>query len=231
MREKCPNCGAEVVFIYDRESGELICPVCGAVVRVEEPELPRYKTSLKVSAELGTERKEDPAAGDVKLMKNFASQLSVPAVVEDEAERLIRKLRKTKKRPNDPIGVPLACLYIAMRLHGMPVTYREMSRLGLRGRTLNRVVAALSIRVPAPKPELFVEKYASALSLDERVVREALAILRRLQCRDPADCAVAALYIASGGKEEADRLARRAGVSAGAVKKLVKSARSLTEVR
>ena len=118
-------------------------------------------------------------------------------MVQDEAELIIRKLYASRKRPNDPTGVALAALYIAMRMHSMPINFADIKRLGLSGRTLNRVMKAINPRLPVQTLEIFLEKYASQLRLNGSTVRDALVILKKTYTHtNPKIEAIVALYMA-----------------------------------
>ena len=228
MEDKCPLCGSTKVVYVD---GEVVCSNCGAVLRQVETVGVRFKQRPREQFNTGAPLKHfslerlDRSDMDVKMMKNYASQLSVPSVVQDEAEALIRKLYKSRKRPNDPTGVALGTLYIAMRIHNIPVSYADMKKLGLRGRTLNRIVKVLNPKLPPQAPEVFLEKYASLLGLDERAVREAIKILKaRRTHTNPKIEAIAALYVVQhdGEKKPVPVFARTAGISPTALWKTVK---------
>ena len=155
----------------------------------------------------------------------MASALGVPQSVREVSSVVYRRaLNEDLIRGRSIEGVATAALYAACRSEGIPRSLTEVtsvSRVGRTeiGRTYRFLASELGLGLEPVEPRQFLPRFASAMDLDERVVRTARRLLdetreRGLHAgRSPSGLAAAALYTAARrcGDERTQREAADVG--------------------
>ncbi|MFQ6060506.1 MAG: transcription initiation factor IIB family protein [Thermoplasmata archaeon] len=162
------------------------------------------------------------------VLDRMSSVLGIPPRIRDEAALICRKaLRKGMVRGRSIEGVVAASIYAACRLNNVPRTLNEMSRVSnVDRKKLRKAYSAISreikLKVPLVKPEDYVSRFCSKLSLGPEVETETRNILQQLSesmgtsSYAPSGTVAAAIYVASvrcGQKRPQRLIAEVAGVS------------------
>lgn len=160
--------------------------------------------------------------------ERMASLLGLPREFRTEAALLYRKVAgKGLVRGRTILGMAAAALYAACRLRGAPRTLDEISStlgVGRRELTLSykAMTHGLGLRLPPPRAEAFLRRFASNLDLPPDVEAKALELTRaaeraeRYHSKGPSGTVAACIYLASillGQKVPQERISRVAGVS------------------
>ncbi len=161
-------------------------------------------------------------------LERMASLLGLPRAFRNEAALLYRKAaRKGLVRGRTVRGMASAAIYAACRLMAAPRTLEEISSaLGVRRRNLTlsykALVKGLRLRLPPPKAEDFLRRFASRLDLPPEVETMSLELVRlaeraeQFYAKGPAGTVAACIYLASirsGQKVSQGKISRVAGVS------------------
>ncbi len=164
----------------------------------------------------------------------MASALGVPESVREVSSVVYRRaLDADLVRGRSIEGVATAALYTACRREGIPRSLAEVTSVSRVerteiGRTYRFLASELGLGLEPVEPRQFLPRFASALELDESVVRAARQLLeetgeRGLHAgRSPAGLAAAALYTAARrcGDERTQREAADVGqVTANTIRK------------
>lgn len=168
----------------------------------------------------------------LSIMDDLVAKLDLPDSVKEEAAKIYREAaQKGLTRGRSIEAMVAASLYAACRRHKIPCSVDEIIRL-LRAheadikrevaRNYRLLVRDLNINIPVIEPERFVYRIASALSLSEDVVVDAIKIIMEAKKRgvssgkDPSGLAAAALYLAAlrhGYRRTQKEIAHVAGVT------------------
>ncbi|MFX1486930.1 MAG: transcription initiation factor IIB family protein [Promethearchaeota archaeon] len=223
----CPNCRSHKLYV-DNQRGEIVCGECGTVVTkrilsaartyegtrssyVPRPRTPKsmaaYRKIQRLQKQLQASRTLISTAREVQ---RITSQLDVPELVKKTAISVGKKaVDKGLARGRSAVDIAAAAVLIAARLHKMPISHKEVTRVSKipteekLGKVYRSVTRALKIRIPVPKSSHFVSQLANKLGLSMKVQTGAYNILKRLEGtnishgRDPRGIAGAAIYIAS----------------------------------
>jgi transcription initiation factor TFIIB len=161
-------------------------------------------------------------------LERMASVLGLPRAFRNEAALLYRKAAgKGLVRGRTILGMASAAIYAACRLKGAPRTLEEISStLGIRRRDLTLSYKALGrgldLRLPPPRAEDFLRRFASQLGLPPAVVAKSLELVRateraeQFHSKGPSGTVAACIYLASilrGQKVPQEKISRVAGVS------------------
>lgn len=161
-------------------------------------------------------------------LERMASVLGLPREFRNEAALLYRKAAgKGLVRGRTIVGMASSALYAACRLKGAPRTLEEISAtLGVERRELTlsfkALVRGLGLRIPPPRAEDFLRRFASRLELSPEVEAKAVELVRateraeRFHSKGPAGTVAACIYLASilsGQKIPQGKISRVAGVS------------------
>lgn len=161
-------------------------------------------------------------------LERMASLLGIPREFRNEAALLYRKAAgKGLVRGRTIQGMASAAIYAACRLKGAPRTLEEISStLGVRRRDLTLSYKALGrglgLRLPPPRAEDFLRRFASQLGLSPEVEAKSLELVRateraeQFHSKGPSGTVAACIYLASiltGQKVPQERISRVAGVS------------------
>jgi transcription initiation factor TFIIB len=171
------------------------------------PQLKRMqKWDRRAKFRRGTERNLATALSEIRRM---ASGMDVPRNVQEAAGKFYRSAtEKNLIRGRSIDSVAAACLYAALRTHGIPRSLEEVaavSKVDRReiGRVYKVVAHELGLTLAPVSPESYVPRFASRLRLKPRTEGRALDFVRqavrqeRVSGKDPKSVAAAALYIAS----------------------------------
>ncbi len=161
-------------------------------------------------------------------LERMASLLGLPRAFRNEAALLYRKAAgKGLVRGRTILGMASAAIYAACRLKDAPRTLEEISSaLGVRRRDLTLSYKALGkglrLKLPPPKAEDFLGRFASHLDLSPEVETMSLELVRaaeraeQFHSKGPAGTVAACIYLASirvGQKVSQKMISRVAGVS------------------
>ncbi|MEE9173409.1 MAG: TFIIB-type zinc ribbon-containing protein [Thermoplasmata archaeon] len=161
-------------------------------------------------------------------LERMASVLGLPRAFRNEAAVLYRKAaRKGLVRGRTILGMASAAIYAACRLKGAPRNLEEISStLGIRRRELTLSYKALGrglgLRLPPPRAEDFLRRFASQLALPPAVEAKSLELVRateraeQFHSKGPSGTVAACIYLASillGQKVPQEKISRVAGVS------------------
>lgn len=161
-------------------------------------------------------------------LDRIASYLGLPDSIRESAALLYRKCIKAELIRGRLIeSVVSAVIYATCRLHGIPRTLDEISRVsGIEkkeiGRAYRFVRRELDLEVPLTDPSQYVPKFTAALKLSGKVQEKAIQLLKKavskglISGRGPTGVAAAAVYIASamyGERRTQKEVADVAGVT------------------
>ena len=161
-------------------------------------------------------------------LDRIASYLGLPDSIRESAALLYRKCIKAELIRGRLIeSVVSAVIYATCRLHGIPRTLDEISKVsGIEkkeiGRAYRFVRRELDLEVPLTDPSQYVPKFTAALKLSGKVQEKAIQLLRKavnkglISGRGPTGVAAAAVYIASamfGERRTQKEVADVAGVT------------------
>nr|QBM01567.1 hypothetical protein [uncultured archaeon] len=161
-------------------------------------------------------------------LDRIASYLGLPDSIRESAALLYRKCIKAELIRGRLIeSVVSAVIYATCRLHGIPRTLDEISKVsGIEkkeiGRAYRFVRRELDLEVPLTDPSQYVPKFTAALKLSGKVQEKAILLLKKavnkglISGRGPTGVAAAAVYIASamfGERRTQKEVADVAGVT------------------
>jgi len=161
-------------------------------------------------------------------LDRIASYLGLPDSIRESAALLYRKCIKAELIRGRLIeSVVSAVIYATCRLHGIPRTLDEISKVsGIEkkeiGRAYRFVRRELDLEVPLTDPSQYVPKFTAALKLSGKVQEKAIQLLKKavakglISGRGPTGVAAAAVYIASamfGERRTQKEVADVAGVT------------------
>jgi len=161
-------------------------------------------------------------------LDRIASYLGLPDSIRESAALLYRKCIKAELIRGRLIeSVVSAVIYATCRLHGIPRTLDEISKVsGIEkkeiGRAYRFVRRELDLEVPLTDPSQYVPKFTAALKLSGKVQEKAIHLLKKavnkglISGRGPTGVAAAAVYIASamfGERRTQKEVADVAGVT------------------
>ncbi len=161
-------------------------------------------------------------------LERMTSVLGLPRPFRNEAALLYRKAAgKGLVRGRTILGMASAAIYAACRLNGAPRTLEEISStLGIRRRELTLSYKAmgrgLGLRLPPPRAEDFLRRFANQLGLPPAVEAKSLELVRateraeQFHSKGPSGTVAACIYLASilrGQKVPQEKISRVAGVS------------------
>jgi transcription initiation factor TFIIB len=232
QREKRARGGAPIKFMR---------PNKGLVTEIDQynRDIRGAKISPKKQAQLYRMRKWHKRASIATSMERnlaialseldrIASYLGLPESLRESAALLYRKCIKAELIRGRLIeSVVSAVIYATCRLHGIPRTLDEISRVsGIEkkeiGRAYRFVRRELDLDVPLTDPSQYVPKFTAALKLSGQVQEKAIALLKKalnkglVSGRGPTGVAAAAVYIASamnGERRTQKEVADVAGVT------------------
>ncbi len=232
QREKRARGGAPIKFMR---------PNKGLVTEIDQynRDIRGAKISPKKQAQLYRMRKWHKRASIATSMERnlaialseldrIASYLGLPESLRESAALLYRKCIKAELIRGRLIeSVVSAVIYATCRLHGIPRTLDEISRVsGIEkkeiGRAYRFVRRELDLDVPLTDPSQYVPKFTAALKLSGQVQEKAIQLLKKaitkglISGRGPTGVAAAAVYIASamnGERRTQKEVADVAGVT------------------
>ncbi|MEN2999959.1 MAG: transcription initiation factor IIB [Acidilobaceae archaeon] len=220
-----PHMGVEAHVGPYREPGNK--KIRGLTKRAETLRLQRILRIGRISNSV-----EKSTSHALSIMDDLAAKLDIPENIKEEAARIYREAaHKGLTRGRGTEAMVAATLYIACRLSKIAVSLDQIVRM-LRSneidmkrevsRNYRLLVRDLGIKIPVVEPERFVYNIASALSLPENVVVEAIMVIRDAKKRgipsgkDPSGLAAAAVYLAAlrhGFRKTQKEIAQVAGVT------------------
>jgi len=146
-----------------------------------------------------------------RLINMFATKLSIPQYVVDEALNICRKVRKSNLLRGSVRGnvVAAACLYIACRLHNVPRSLKEFTiSLEISKKDLStwykHIIDELEMYANHINydVEQYIRRICSMTNMKSTTVEKALEIYRRVKDtnitsgKNPAGIAAAIVYLA-----------------------------------
>ena len=252
MERVCPVCGSEEI-IEDRVSGEIICGVCGHVLEKIPSQGPEWRAygygdrikrervgapltpllhdlgfSTKAPKNFAERNSEDKRMIRVlSQIHGLASSMGLPNVVAETAALIYRKVEKLGLLTKNMYRVvPIASLYLAARIHGVPRMVKEFSTFsGINEKSILRccMKLRLGLRLNPPRiQDAYISRFVKSMNLDGRIEELANTILdmakklKLTQGRSSRPMAAAAIYIAArilNVRVAQRKLARIAGIS------------------
>ncbi len=179
---------------------------------------PRLSNSMKkkmrkmkrVHNKIRISKKEKHVVTGLKYLNEYASRLSIPSYVREEAARILQKaLENANVKVRTIKAMAAAAILIACKTHGVPKTLRIISKeLGMTERELwhaeRRILESVKkITNKLPEPKDFIPQIISKLNLSPRVQFLAAYIswlIRKKELisgRGPLGVAAASVYVAS----------------------------------
>ncbi len=171
------------------------------------PQLKRMqKWDRRSKFKRGTERNLATALSEIRRM---ATSTDAPRTVQESAGRFYRTAtEKNLIRGRSIDSVAAACLYAALRSHGVPRSLEEIasvSKVDRReiGRVYKVIAHELGIALAPVSPEAYVPRFSSRLRLKPETEGRAMEFVRqallaeRVSGKDPKSVAAAAIYVAS----------------------------------
>ncbi|MFX0097342.1 MAG: transcription initiation factor IIB family protein [Candidatus Hodarchaeota archaeon] len=241
----CSACHSQKLYV-DNQRGEIVCGECGTVVTkrilsaartyqgtgayIPKPKTPKtmaaYRKIQRLQRQLQASRTLISATREVQ---RITSQLDVPELVRKTAISIGKKaVNRGLARGRSAVDIAAGSVLIAARLHKMPVSHKEITKVSKipteekLGKVYRSITRALKIKIPVPKSSHFVSQLASKLGLSMKVQTEAYKTLKRLEGtnishgRDPRGIAGAAIYIASivkGERRTQSEVSRATGIT------------------
>jgi len=182
----------------------------------------------------------------IKAVTRLAAKLKVPENVAEDARRLMVQAREAGiTRGSSVEASAAACLMVATRLSGSPISEVEVARAAdtekvkLVMKIYRRLVSSMGLRVAPPDPATFVPRIVSSLGLPYEVEKKAIQILRMVgsSSKSPKVLAGAAVFIAvrdlysngvgplrvpGAGTINKESIAKAAYVTAGSIRSVIK---------
>ncbi len=145
----------------------------------------------------------------IRELNRLASIFNLSEVIKEEASKLYRQaVEKNLVRGRSVENVVAACIYIASRIHGLPLTLNEIAEVsGLSkkeiGKTFRYLYKQLRLKVPPATARDYIYKFGNQLGLSQKTISKALELLSEAEKqgltsgKGPTGVAAACLYIAS----------------------------------
>ncbi len=226
--DECRECGSPLIQV----GGELVCPSCGYVAETIPYMGPEWRTDsprehqrraragaplTPLIHDLGLttqglgirlRREERRLTETLSQLHGIAGKLGLGGAVEETAATIARKALKMLPNNTPTQAIASASLYLAMRIHGLPRSLREVSiKAGISHHTLSRaynlISQKLGLKPPMRRAEEVIMRLAKELGLNGRLVEESLNLLGRLrsrgltQGRKPETLASTCIYLAA----------------------------------
>ncbi len=175
LKRTCPNCGAEIVPVFDPNRGEYYCPICGYVFEEEVIDPGRHWRSFTMEQEISRataeklRRNSDTTPKEIRLKHKRGFVKLKDRGVRDRYEKEIDKIGKRLNLP-DYIVEDVKRIFFEARKMGL-----------LRGRSFKAFVAA-AIYVASKRHRGYyipLERLEEALGVESRVIIKTYILLLR----------------------------------------------------
>lgn len=179
------------------------------------------------------------------ILEIYVDKLHLSQAIAEKAMLIYRKALKVGLvRGRSIRSIMAAAAYTACRMMGTPRDLREFERAYpiVKKKTIAQgyrlLLKHLNLKVPVVDPSIFLNKIASKVGLDQRIVQEAVRLLQIASERgatvgkDPVGIAAAALYMAAQDSVQnitQKDIAKAAGVTEVTVRNRFKSLKDILE--